>query len=61
MDWQVVKEIIELYEEVEYEQEMDERDWMMDEDQMGIKYPNHMSKEDMYHLVTRIYNQKHSE
>lgn len=61
MDWKVVKEIVDTYEYIQYEEDMYEREWMLDEDQTGIPYPNKMSREDLFKLVARIYNEQHKE
>lgn len=61
MDWKVVKEIVDTYEYIQYEEDMYEREWMLDEDQTGIPYPNKMSREDLFKLVARIYNKQHKE
>lgn len=61
MDWEVVKEIVDTYEYIQYEENMSEQEWMMDEEQTGIPYPNKMSRDDMFKLVARIYNKTHNE
>lgn len=60
LTWQDVKEIVDTYEFLQYEQEMYEREWNMDEDQTGIPYPNEMSRDDMFKMVARMYNKQHN-
>lgn len=60
MDYETVKEIVELYEYLENEERTAEREWAMDEDQTGIPYPYELTREDLYRDVAAVYNKKHN-
>lgn len=59
MEWQVVKEIVELFEAQENQLDEWDREWQMDEDQMGIPSPYRPTREEMYKDVAATYNFKH--
>jgi hypothetical protein len=56
LTWQDIKRIVELYEHFAKEAERDELEWYMDEDQMGIPYPNPVTIEDLCKQTLRAFN-----